>query len=45
VVAQALRKDQPFQLPWAARVMLKLPWLRDLPAKMIAFGPRRVRVE
>jgi 2-polyprenyl-6-methoxyphenol hydroxylase-like FAD-dependent oxidoreductase len=45
VVAQALRTDQPFQLPLLARLMLKVPLLRNLPAHMIAFGPRRVRVK
>jgi len=45
VVKTALDKDRPFQLPLAARILLKIPILRDLPAKMIAFGPRPARVE
>lgn len=41
VVKAALDKDRPFRLPWVARILLKTPMLRDLPAKLIAFGPRR----
>jgi hypothetical protein len=26
------------------RLLLKLPWLCNFPAHLIAFGPRRVRV-
>ena len=45
VVKTALDKDRPFRLPWIARMMLKIPILRDLPAKLIAFGIRRVRID
>lgn len=45
IVSHALRADQTFRMPLAARVLLKIPVLRDLPAKIIAFGPRRVRVK
>jgi 2-polyprenyl-6-methoxyphenol hydroxylase-like FAD-dependent oxidoreductase len=45
VVKAVLGSDRPFRLPWFARVMLKVPVLRDLPAKLIAFGTRTVRVE
>jgi len=45
IVKAALDRDRPFQLPWVARVLLRLPLLRDLPARMIAFGPRRARIE
>lgn len=45
VVKTALDKDKPFQLPLAARILLKIPILRDIPARMIAFGPRPARVE
>jgi hypothetical protein len=45
VVKTALDKDRPFRLPWIARIGLRIPILRDLPARMIAFGTRRVRVE
>lgn len=45
VVKAALDKDRPFRLPLAARILLKIPVLRDLPAKLVAFGPRRARIE
>lgn len=45
VVRTALGADRPFQLPWAARLMLNTPILRDLPARMIAFGIRRARIQ
>lgn len=38
IVKTALSADRPFQLPLPARIMLSIPFLRDLPAKMIAFG-------
>ena len=44
VVKNALVKDRPFRLPCLARFALKVPILRNLPAKMIAFGVRRARV-
>ena len=45
VVKTALDKDRPFQLPWVARIMFKIPILRDLPARLIAFGTRRARIQ
>ena len=44
LVARALR-DEPFRLPWPARVVPALPWLRDLPAWLVGWGlrPERVR--
>jgi 2-polyprenyl-6-methoxyphenol hydroxylase-like FAD-dependent oxidoreductase len=30
-----------FQLPLIARLLLQVPYIRDLPARMIAFGPQR----
>jgi 2-polyprenyl-6-methoxyphenol hydroxylase-like FAD-dependent oxidoreductase len=45
LVKTALDKDRPFQLPWVTRIMLKMPILRDLPARLIAFGTRRARIQ
>jgi 2-polyprenyl-6-methoxyphenol hydroxylase-like FAD-dependent oxidoreductase len=45
LVKAALDPDKPFQLPLIARVLLKLPIFRDLPARMIAFGVGRSRVQ
>ncbi|MFN7973022.1 MAG: FAD-dependent oxidoreductase [Acidobacteriota bacterium] len=44
IAAEALRADRPFQIPWVLRVLLAIPVLRDLPARMIGWGPRPVRV-
>ena len=43
LVEPALDRARPFVLPWPMRSLLAVPGLRDLPARMIAFGPRRVR--
>jgi 2-polyprenyl-6-methoxyphenol hydroxylase-like FAD-dependent oxidoreductase len=44
IAAPAL-SGKPFRLPLALRLLLRIPLLRDLPGRMIAFGIRRVRVE
>jgi 2-polyprenyl-6-methoxyphenol hydroxylase-like FAD-dependent oxidoreductase len=41
VIGMALSVDQAFRLPW----VFKLPLLRQLPARLIAFGFRRERIE
>ncbi|HLL15032.1 MAG TPA: FAD-dependent oxidoreductase [Pyrinomonadaceae bacterium] len=45
IIANALRTDQPLQIPRVARLFLRTPLLRDLPARLIAFGLRRVHVK
>lgn len=45
VVKTSLNRDRPFRLPWLARLLLKLPVVRNLPAKLIAFGIRRARIQ
>jgi 2-polyprenyl-6-methoxyphenol hydroxylase-like FAD-dependent oxidoreductase len=45
VIGTALDESAPFRLPLVLRFLLRFPYLRDLPARLIAFGPRRVRVE
>jgi 2-polyprenyl-6-methoxyphenol hydroxylase-like FAD-dependent oxidoreductase len=45
VIAGALRANQSFSLPLALRLILKLPYLRNLPAKILAFGVRRVHLK
>jgi 2-polyprenyl-6-methoxyphenol hydroxylase-like FAD-dependent oxidoreductase len=44
IAAPAL-SGKPFRLPLPLRLLLKVPLLRDLPGRMLAFGIRRVRVE
>jgi len=45
IVAHALDANKPFQFPLAMRLITSLPIVRDLPARMVAFGPRRVRIQ
>jgi 2-polyprenyl-6-methoxyphenol hydroxylase-like FAD-dependent oxidoreductase len=45
IVANALRSQQMVRIPWFVRAFLRIPYLRDLPTRLIAFGPVRVRVE
>jgi 2-polyprenyl-6-methoxyphenol hydroxylase-like FAD-dependent oxidoreductase len=44
IAAPALA-GRPFKLPLPLRIALRLPLLRNLPARMIAYGIRRVRVD
>jgi len=45
LVAAGLKDGQTFRLPWFLRLLTRLPLLRNLPARIIGFGLRRVRVE
>jgi 2-polyprenyl-6-methoxyphenol hydroxylase-like FAD-dependent oxidoreductase len=45
VIAGALQANQTFRVPLLLRVLLKIPFLRDIPAKILAFGVRRVRLK
>jgi 2-polyprenyl-6-methoxyphenol hydroxylase-like FAD-dependent oxidoreductase len=45
IVANALRSEQMLSVPWYIRAFFRIPYLRDLPARLVAFGPVRVRVE
>jgi 2-polyprenyl-6-methoxyphenol hydroxylase-like FAD-dependent oxidoreductase len=45
VIGAALRSNSLLTLPPALRLLLRLPVLRDIPARIIAFGVRRVHVE
>jgi 2-polyprenyl-6-methoxyphenol hydroxylase-like FAD-dependent oxidoreductase len=45
VIAGALNTNQTFQLPFLVRLLLRIPLLRDLPARIIAFGVKRVHVK
>ena len=44
LIAPALASQGPPRAPWIARALLRIPILRDLPARLLAFGPRRVRL-
>jgi 2-polyprenyl-6-methoxyphenol hydroxylase-like FAD-dependent oxidoreductase len=45
IIANALTTNQPLQVPRVARLFLRTPFLRDLPARIIAFGLRRIHVK
>ncbi|HEX8128519.1 MAG TPA: FAD-dependent oxidoreductase [Pyrinomonadaceae bacterium] len=45
IIANALRTNQTLQVPGVVRLFLRTPFLRDLPARIIAFGLRRVHVK
>ena len=45
VLARALRSNEPFAPPLALRLFLRVPILRDIPARIVAFGFWPVRVK
>jgi len=45
VIAAALRSNQTLRLPFLARLLLKIPFLRNIPARIMAFGFRPVHVK
>jgi len=44
-LVNALESGRPARPPLFVRVVLSIPWLRDLPGRITAFGVRRVRLE
>lgn len=44
VIAGALNTGQAGKVPWQLRLFTRIPIVRDLPARLIAFGPHRVRL-
>lgn len=44
LMIRALRSTRPTTIPWQLKLLLKIPILRDIPSRLIAFGPRRVRL-
>jgi len=44
LIGGALRAQTAMTIPWQFRGFFRIPFLRDLPARMIAFGIRRVRL-
>jgi hypothetical protein len=43
IIGETLQHKEQFVPPWP-RVFLKTPYLRDIPARMLAFGPRPYRL-
>jgi 2-polyprenyl-6-methoxyphenol hydroxylase-like FAD-dependent oxidoreductase len=44
LLAKALESQGPARVPWQMRLLVRIPILRDVPSRLIAFGPRRVRL-
>jgi 2-polyprenyl-6-methoxyphenol hydroxylase-like FAD-dependent oxidoreductase len=44
IIANALQANQAFRVPLVLRIILRIPFLRDIPARILAFGVRRVRL-
>jgi 2-polyprenyl-6-methoxyphenol hydroxylase-like FAD-dependent oxidoreductase len=44
LIANALRLQKAPKVPWQLKLFVRIPVLRDLPPRMIAFGIRRVRL-
>ena len=45
LIAGALNTGQAGRVPWQLRLFAKIPVVRDIPPRLIAFGPRRVRLK
>ena len=45
VIAGAFTTGAAGKVPWQLRLFTKIPILRDLPPRLIAFGPRRVHLK
>ena len=45
IVGAALRSDRPLTIPWWVRMLLRTPIIRDLPARVIAHGIKRVNID
>lgn len=45
VLATALGSQTPLTIPWYVRAFFGIPVLRDIPARILAFGVKRVRVK
>jgi 2-polyprenyl-6-methoxyphenol hydroxylase-like FAD-dependent oxidoreductase len=44
LIASVLQSQQAPNVPWQLRLLTQIPGLRDLPPRLIAFGPKRVRL-
>ena len=44
IIAPALKAAGPFEIPWFVRLYFRIPFLRDIPARILAFGLKRVRL-
>ena len=42
LIMRVLQSTRPATVPWQLKLLLKIPILRDIPSRLIAFGARRV---
>ena len=45
LMVRGLQSTRPATVPWQFKLFLKIPFVRDIPGRLIAFGPRRVRLQ
>ncbi|HYA97958.1 MAG TPA: FAD-dependent oxidoreductase [Methylomirabilota bacterium] len=45
LIAPALSSEKALDVPWVVRALLRIPMLKNLPSRMIAYGPRRVHLQ
>ena len=45
IAGRALQAGGEFKPPWILNLISHIPILRDMPARMIAFGPKHVRLK
>jgi hypothetical protein len=45
LLAKVLASEGSTRVPWIVRLLVRIPILRDLPTRLISFGPRRVHLE
>jgi len=45
LMVRAFESTRPSTVPWQLKLLLKIPFLRDIPSRLIAFGPRHVRLQ
>jgi 2-polyprenyl-6-methoxyphenol hydroxylase-like FAD-dependent oxidoreductase len=45
VIAAALNPTQQFRVPFLLKLILSIPFIRDLPARIIGFGVRKVTIK
>ncbi len=45
IIGAALRSDRTLRMPWFLRLLLRVPIIRDLPARIVAHGVRTVHLK
>jgi hypothetical protein len=45
VIAGALRQGTMTEIPWQLRTLFRVPGVAKLPARLLAFGVKRVRLQ